>query len=188
MTIYGECGADGPSRPRGACPLPSILFPLFKSALEPFSPSYPSSFHHLRLVPTIHLSWPARNPFLPHNPLISSANRSRYAMCAFFPPQPPGRRHHLTALGRPSFLHSQLRDLIICPDERGVVNYVQDQNIMERDITDPSSVSSYTFPLSPLRLSFSVVFPIAFTRKETKKMADMSERCALSLVCITWYR
>jgi hypothetical protein len=41
---------------------------------------------------------------------------------------------------------------------------------MERDITDPSSVSSYTFPLSSLRLSFSVVFPIAFTRKEAKKL------------------
>ncbi|KAI9511910.1 hypothetical protein F5148DRAFT_1167363 [Russula earlei] len=35
--------------------------------------------------------------------------------------------------------HVQLRDLVICPDERGVVNYVQDQSIMERDITDPSS-------------------------------------------------
>jgi hypothetical protein len=89
-------------------------------------------------------------------------------MCAFFPPHSPDRRNHLTALGRPS-LPSQLRDLIICPDERGVVNYVQDQSIMERDITDPSSVSAYTFPLSSLRLSFSVVFSIASTRKEAKK-------------------
>jgi len=40
----------------------------------------------------------------------------------------------------------QLRDLIICPDERGVVNYVQDQSIMERNITDPSSVSLFCAP------------------------------------------
>jgi hypothetical protein len=50
-----------------------------------------------------------------------------------------------------------------------VVNYVQDQSIMERDITDPSSVSLVLSLLSSLRLSFSVVFPIAFTRKEAKK-------------------
>ena len=162
-------------------------FPPFKSALKPFCPSYPSLFHHLHLASHNSLSWLALNPFSLQNPLISSASRSRYAMCAFFPPQPPDRRNHLTALGRHSSLRSQLRDLIICPDERGVVNYVQDQSIMERDITDPSSVSSYTFLLSSLRLSFPVVFSIAFTRKEAKKMADMGERCALSLVCITWY-
>lgn len=38
-----------------------------------------------------------------------------------------------------SISHVQLRDLIICPDERGVVNYVQDQCIMEHDISDPSA-------------------------------------------------
>ncbi|KAI9439695.1 WD40-repeat-containing domain protein [Lactarius indigo] len=38
-----------------------------------------------------------------------------------------------------SICHVQLRDLIICPDERGVVNYVQDQCIIEHDISDPSS-------------------------------------------------
>ncbi|THH05792.1 hypothetical protein EW146_g9807 [Bondarzewia mesenterica] len=37
--------------------------------------------------------------------------------------------------------HIQLRDLIICPDERGVVDYVQDKCIMEREMTDPSSTS-----------------------------------------------
>ncbi|KAI0058752.1 hypothetical protein BV25DRAFT_1901973 [Artomyces pyxidatus] len=36
--------------------------------------------------------------------------------------------------------HVQLRDLIICPDERGIVNYVHDHYIMERDITNPSSI------------------------------------------------
>lgn len=40
----------------------------------------------------------------------------------------------------------QLRDLVICPDKRGVVNYVQDQSIMERDLTDPSSVSLFLSP------------------------------------------
>jgi hypothetical protein len=69
-----------------------------------------------------------------------------------------------------------------------VVNYVQDQSIMERDITDPSSVSLVLSLLSSLRLSFSVAFPIAFTRKEAKKMGDVSERYALSLVCTTWYK
>ncbi|KAI0289717.1 hypothetical protein BC826DRAFT_1030078 [Russula brevipes] len=38
--------------------------------------------------------------------------------------------------------HVQLRDLIICPDEPGVVNYVQDQSIMERNIADPSSAQT----------------------------------------------
>ncbi|KZV64486.1 hypothetical protein PENSPDRAFT_615262 [Peniophora sp. CONT] len=35
--------------------------------------------------------------------------------------------------------HVQLRDLIICPEERGVVNYVHDRAIVERDIRDPLS-------------------------------------------------
>ncbi|KAH9957109.1 hypothetical protein BC827DRAFT_1138375 [Russula dissimulans] len=38
--------------------------------------------------------------------------------------------------------HVQLRDLVICPDERGVVNYVHDQSIMERDITDPTAAQT----------------------------------------------
>ncbi|THU80730.1 hypothetical protein K435DRAFT_874078 [Dendrothele bispora CBS 962.96] len=35
--------------------------------------------------------------------------------------------------------HVQLRDLIICPRERGVVNYVTRRSIVEQDITNPSS-------------------------------------------------
>lgn len=158
MESVGQTGRDG--RERVSTPIDT--FPPLKPALKPFSPPiFPSSIISTWL-PTIHLSWLALNPFSLRNPLISSANRSRYAMCAFFPPHPPDRQYHLTALGLPSSLSSQLRDLIICPDERGVVNYVQDQSIMERDITDPSSVSSCTFPLSSLRLSFSAVFPIIF--------------------------
>lgn len=34
---------------------------------------------------------------------------------------------------------------MICPEERGVVNYVHERSIMERDVTDPSSVSSRFF-------------------------------------------
>ncbi|KAI0052340.1 hypothetical protein FA95DRAFT_1483919 [Auriscalpium vulgare] len=34
--------------------------------------------------------------------------------------------------------HVQLRDLVVCPDERGVVNYVHEQSIMERNIMQPS--------------------------------------------------
>jgi hypothetical protein len=60
---------------------------------------------------------------------------------------------------RLTLLHSQLRDLIICPDERGVVNYVQEQCIMEHDISDPSAVSL----LSPLFSLFRVsCYPGAF--------------------------
>lgn len=51
MTIYGECGADGPRRPRGACPLSHRYFSPFKPALKPFSPSCLSFFHHLHLAP-----------------------------------------------------------------------------------------------------------------------------------------
>ncbi|KAI0313643.1 hypothetical protein OF83DRAFT_513177 [Amylostereum chailletii] len=35
--------------------------------------------------------------------------------------------------------HIQLRDLVICPEERGVVNYVHDLSIMERDLLDPTA-------------------------------------------------
>jgi hypothetical protein len=91
-------------------------------------------------------------------------------MCAFFPLSPPDRRYHLTDLGALSapaslFLSSQLRDLIICPDERGVVNYVQDQTIMERDITDPSSVSL----LVSLFLLFAYPFPDLFYAERSEK-------------------
>ncbi|KAI0260442.1 hypothetical protein BC834DRAFT_973451 [Gloeopeniophorella convolvens] len=41
-----------------------------------------------------------------------------------------------------SICHVQLRDLVICPGERGVVNYVQEQCIMERDITDPAAAQT----------------------------------------------
>ncbi|KAH9972389.1 hypothetical protein BJV74DRAFT_210575 [Russula compacta] len=43
---------------------------------------------------------------------------------------------------RVTICHMQLRDLVLCPDERGVVNYVQDQSVMERDISDPSSAQT----------------------------------------------
>jgi len=68
---------------------------------------------------------------------------------------------HLTSISPRSCISGsristrQLRDLIICPDERGVVNYVQDQNIMERDITDPTAVSLFG-PFVPC-LSFLVI-------------------------------
>ncbi|TFY66359.1 hypothetical protein EVG20_g4730, partial [Dentipellis fragilis] len=42
-----------------------------------------------------------------------------------------------------SISHVQLRDVMLCPDEPGVVDFVQGQNILERDITDPSSTPTY---------------------------------------------
>jgi len=84
----------------------------------------------------------------------------------------------------PPSLPSQLRDLIICPDERGVVNYVQDQSIMERDITDPSSVSL----ILSLSLLFAYSSPFSdrfYAEIFLKKRVDMSERRDFSLVCIT---
>ena len=86
----------------------------------------------------------------------------------------------------PPSLPSQLRDLIICPDERGVVNYVQDQSIMERDITDPSSVSL----ILSLSLLFAYSSPFSdrfYAEKKSKKRVDMSERRDFSLVCIAWF-
>ena len=41
-------------------------------------------------------------------------------------------------------LSSQLRDLIICPRERGIVNYVQQKAIVEQNINAPGAVS---FPI-----------------------------------------
>ena len=62
--------------------------------------------------------------------------------------------------------HRQLRDLVICPDERGVVNYVQEQCIMEHDISDPSSVSS---PIAFFSISRSVLFPSSTLTRERVK-------------------
>lgn len=53
---------------------------------------------------------------------------------------------------------SQLRDLVICPEERGVVNFIQEDAIMERDVTNPTAVSTISedsrvlsgMPLSPI--------------------------------------
>ncbi|KAA1477153.1 hypothetical protein DENSPDRAFT_844330 [Dentipellis sp. KUC8613] len=42
-----------------------------------------------------------------------------------------------------SISHVQLRDVMLCPDEPGVVDFVQGQNILERDITDPSSTPTH---------------------------------------------
>ena len=61
--------------------------------------------------------------------------------------------------------YSQLRDLIICPDERGVVNYVQDQCIMEHDISDPTSVS--LFSLS--RFALLRAAPVPLEKKQGAK-------------------
>lgn len=58
-----------------------------------------------------------------------------------------------------SILPRQLRDLVICPDERGVVNYVQDQNVMERDISNPSSVCLISLRLSSRYYSFTAPGP-----------------------------
>jgi hypothetical protein len=63
--------------------------------------------------------------------------------------------------------YRQLRDLIICPDERGVVNYVQDQCIMEHDISDPSSVSLY-FPFSLSRLPLLRAAPFLVAKKKER--------------------
>ncbi|KAF7374373.1 DUF2415 domain-containing protein [Mycena sanguinolenta] len=43
----------------------------------------------------------------------------------------PGQGHHRACP------HSQLRDVIICPRERGIVNYVQSRSIVEHNILEP---------------------------------------------------
>jgi hypothetical protein len=63
----------------------------------------------------------------------------------------------------------QLRDLIICPDERGVVNYVQDQCIMERDMTDPSSVSPFPFSLFPPTFFFKFLIVLLCANESDKR-------------------
>ncbi|PPQ84779.1 hypothetical protein CVT24_002747, partial [Panaeolus cyanescens] len=49
-----------------------------------------------------------------------------------------------------SIAHVQLRDLIICPRQSGVVNYVQEQRILEHDLTIPDST-----PRTLAHLSFT---------------------------------
>ncbi|KAF8650056.1 hypothetical protein AX16_005446 [Volvariella volvacea WC 439] len=48
--------------------------------------------------------------------------------------------------------HVQLRDLIICPQERGIVNYVQHQAIVEHNLQSPGESSS---PRTLVELSFT---------------------------------
>ena len=43
-------------------------------------------------------------------------------------------------------LSSQLRDLIICPREPGLVNYVHDYSIVEHDLYAPDTVRTSTSP------------------------------------------
>jgi hypothetical protein len=78
------------------------------------------------------------------------------------------------------FYPRQLRDLIICPDERGVVNYVQDQCIMERDMTDPSSVSPFPFHLiflsPPFFISFYFLLCLCVPMRATKKVRKGKEQ------------
>lgn len=45
------------------------------------------------------------------------------------------------------FLDSQLRDLLICPREQGVVNYVSDRAIIEQDLHAPGAVSIFDIAL-----------------------------------------
>ncbi|GJJ08020.1 hypothetical protein Clacol_002227 [Clathrus columnatus] len=45
--------------------------------------------------------------------------------------------HTAAALARPTIAHSQLRYLITCPQRRGIVYYVSDKSIVERDLLHP---------------------------------------------------
>ena len=78
----------------------------------------------------------------------------------------------------------QLRDLVICPDERGVVNYVQEQSIMERNITDPSSVSLFRTPLSLLLGPLFLFAPSCNGASASKKKLGLANiQVAVPLDC-----
>lgn len=40
-------------------------------------------------------------------------------------------------------IYRQLRDLVVCPHENGVVTYVQDQHIVEHDLACVDSVRTF---------------------------------------------
>jgi hypothetical protein len=84
------------------------------------------------------------------------------------------------------FATRQLRDLIICPDERGLVNYVQDRCIMERDITDPSSVSTLISLYPFVFVSFCLFFFHPSMRGTSKRKITVplgvKEKSRLSLL------
>lgn len=161
ITKYGECGAHGPRLWRVSAPIDT--FP----SLKAISRSYLSFFHHLFLASHNSLFMARSQSLLTPEP--SHIVRQPVTICHVYVFSSSTSLHAIPthcfgATLTPAYpLPRQLRDLIICPDERGVVNYVQDQNIMERDITDPSSVSLilchflfFAYPLpsfsrSPLR-------------------------------------
>ena len=135
--------------PRVNFPLPLFYFLLFSSSLP---------------------SWLAHNRSSRHNRPILSVNLLRYVMCAFFF---DFQSHGVSNVSVSYFCYTrQLRDLIICPDERGVVNYVQDQCIMERDMTDPSSVSPFPFHLPFCPRSFFFLLCLCVPMRATKESKE----------------
>lgn len=101
---------------------------------------------------------------------MSFTNRFPYPMCSSLSHD---KRHPVPL----TLSHRQLRDLIICPDERGMVNYVQDQCIMEHDISDPSSVSLLTvfFTLSRFVWSHATPLPAVWAKKERNRLEKGGE-------------
>ena len=82
--------------------------------------------------------WPETHPYSHRtNQLQSHRRLFTSSMCMFL--------HHCYDDDLIPILSSQLRDLIICPRERGIVNYVQQKAIVEQNINAPGAVSSPYF-------------------------------------------
>lgn len=124
----------------------------------------------------------AVTPFLSHGPLtvapFSRADQCRLPTGHYMPCVRLFPSTHAIPLVSRFPNNRQLRDLIICPDERGVVNYVQDRCIMEHDISDPSSVSLFTllFSLSRLALLRAAPFPVVERKKKKEERNGSLEK------------
>ena len=85
--------------------------------------------------------WPVTRPcYRRMHPQKSPLQMSPLAMCKSFITS----LHKLMSLVSPT---SQLRDLVICPQEPGILNYVQGRSIVELDLYAPDLVGgSHCFP------------------------------------------
>jgi len=138
-------------------PLESLFIPLKR--LEPCFSAPPTRPHHDSLPVPPHARADAHRPSASHDMscvrIISTHSSPRWqdgrsfiVPCRAVPSRCHGRLSIVGFASAHAPIARQLRDLVICPDERGVVNYVQEQSIMERNITDPSSVSLFRTPYS----------------------------------------
>ncbi|TFY83422.1 hypothetical protein EWM64_g601 [Hericium alpestre] len=74
--------------------------------------------------------------------------------------------------------HVQLRDVLLCPEERGIVNFVRNQTILERDTRDPTTVA---YPLANLGFVPNTIASLPIPGSEERLIAAGGQEAELHL-------